>query len=494
MRSRISTLIVAALAFAAAPLDPAVAMQARCGEGDGTLIIANVRMIDFRGRNPDVIERATIFVESGGVTRIARKAPSSLPDNAQLIDGSGLTLIPGLHDMHVHIWDESELAANLAHGVTTVRNLSGMPFHLRLAEQVERGEHCGAHLLTSGPILNGDGPNKQINHQLVTSAAGARDAVRAQYGAGFRRIKIYSNLSRAAYDAARDEAKSLGMAVAGHTPEGERRFNNAGAVSFDIDFSELLDDGFETIEHVESVSWHALGDRLDAQAAREVADSLARHKVMVTPTLVAHRNLVNVARSKGAYAARPGSETVPPLVQLIERKSVARWAQENPDFEERKAAFYSRFTDLLDARGVRLVAGSDAGIFVNFHGQSLLDELDLLVEAGLTPYSAIRAATANAAETLGTKGKTGCAGAGCAADFLLLRCDPLSDIQCVRDQAAVIFRGRYISSADMNAPGGLYAAARAHDNDRLIANLLAGLAAQGVTATPDELFRAIEGQ
>lgn len=493
MRPRISTPIVAALAFAAASLDPAVAMQARCGEGDGNLIIANVRTIDFRGRKPDVISQATIFVENGKVTRIARKAPTSLPDNAQLIDGSGLTMIPGLHDIHVHIWDRSELAANLAHGVTTVRNLSGMPFHLRLAEEVERGELCGAHLLTSGPILNGDGPNKQINHQLVTSAEEARNAVRAQYNAGFRRIKVYSNLSRAAYEAARDEATTLGMAVTGHTPEGERRFDDTGEVSFDIGFDELLDDGFETIEHVESVSWHALGDSLDAWAARKVADSLAQHKVTVTPTLVAHRNLVNVARSKGAYAARPGSETMPALVQLIERKSVARWAQENPEYEERKAAFYSRFTNLLDERGVRLVAGSDAGIFVNFHGQSLLDELGLLVEAGLTPYSAIRAATANAAETLGSRDETACIGFDCAADFVLLRCDPLTDINCVRDQAAVIFRGRYISAADLRGPGRLYDAARAHDNDRLIANLLAGLAAQGVTATPDELSRVIEG-
>ncbi|NJM35032.1 MAG: amidohydrolase family protein [Rhodomicrobium sp.] len=391
MRFGISTLVVATLAFAAASSASAATREAHCGEGDGDLIIANVRVIDFRGSKPDVIERATISVENGRVARIARKAPARLSDNAQLIDGSGLTLIPGLHDMHVHVWEESELAANLAHGVTTVRNLSGMPFHLKLAEQVERGELCGAHLLTSGPILNGDGPNKQINHQLVNSAEEARNAVRAQHGAGYRRIKVYSNLSRDAYDAARDEAKSLGMAVAGHTPEGDRRFNEAGEVSFDIGFDELLDDGFETIEHVESISWHALGDKLDARAARKVADKLAKHNVTVTPTLVAHRNLVNVARSQGAYAARPGSETMPPLVQLIERKSVARWAQENPEYEEKKAAFYSRFTEMLDERGARLVAGSDAGIFVNYHGLSLLDELDLLVEAGLTPYSAIRA-------------------------------------------------------------------------------------------------------
>lgn len=79
---------------------------------------------------------------------------------------------------------------------------------------METGEVCGPHLLTSGPILNSKGPDSQIYHQLVENGEYARAAVRQQYAAGFRRLKIYSNLSAEAYRAARDEARQLAMILA----------------------------------------------------------------------------------------------------------------------------------------------------------------------------------------------------------------------------------------------------------------------------------------
>ncbi len=86
--------------------------------------------------------------------------------------------MPGLIDMHVHVWDEAELPAYLANGVTTVRNASGMPFHLEFEKQIASGELIGPRLVTTGPILNSPGPNAQVNHQMVEGAAEAREAVR----------------------------------------------------------------------------------------------------------------------------------------------------------------------------------------------------------------------------------------------------------------------------------------------------------------------------
>lgn len=144
--------------------------------------------------------------------------------------------------------------AYLAHGVTIVRNMSGMPFHLDLAARIARQEIMGPRLPTKGPILNSDDPNSQISHQIVVDAESARSAVRWQYEAGFRRIKVYLNLKSDVYDAILGEAARLGITNTGHPPEGYRHAGIPLERPFDITFGEILDDGFETIEHVESIA------------------------------------------------------------------------------------------------------------------------------------------------------------------------------------------------------------------------------------------------
>ncbi|NJS13477.1 MAG: amidohydrolase family protein [Sphingopyxis sp.] len=435
----------------------------------------------------------SVLVADDRISRVFRH-DEPLPQIAgKIIDGTGITVIPGLHDMHVHIWDQTELAANLMHGVTTVRNMSGMPFHLRLSEQVEAGEVCGSHLLTSGPILNSKGPDSQIYHQLVETEKEARGAVRQQYAVGFRRLKIYSNLSGAAYHGARDEAHQLGMIVTGHAPEGERLFDAKGQPQFTLDFGVAVTDGFETIEHVEAIAWHGLKGAADHARARVLARRIAAEKGTVTPTLVAHLNLVEVAQSRGAYANRGGVETMPPLAQLVAGPSISRWSQAQALPERKKHEFFMEFTRILDEEGVKLVAGSDAGIFTNIPGESLLDELELLADALASPSKAIKAATATPAEVLGRKDETGCLGEGCAADLVLYRCNPMMDINCLRRPEAVIMRGRLFDADQLRGERGLRALAADHNNERTFTNVLDGFAAQGNPVTPQQLGEAIKG-
>lgn len=466
--------------------------QLTCNGAAPPLIITNVTAIDFRGKRPRILAGASIQIEAGRIVRIVQQGEPLQAIGAATFDGAGLTVIPGLHDMHVHIWDQSELAANLMHGVTTVRNMSGMPFHLRLSERVEAGEVCGPHLFTSGPILNSNGPDSQIYHQLVENEEEARGAVRQQYAAGFRRLKIYSNLSGEAYRGVRDEARQLGMIVTGHAPEGERRFDAEGRPQFTLNFDLALTDGFETIEHVEAIAWHGLQGSPDHAKARALARRIAAAKGTVTPTLVAHLNLVEVAQSGGAYAYRSGVETMPPLAQLVAGPSIARWAQAQALPERKKHEFFMEFTRILDEEGVRLVAGSDAGIFANIPGESLLDELELLAGALASPFKAIKAATATPAEVLGRKDETGCLGEGCAADLVLYRCNPLMDINCLRRPEAVVMRGRLFDADQLRGEKGLRALAVDHDNERTFTNVLDGFAAQGNPVTPQQLGEAIK--
>ena len=440
----------------------------------GSLLITNARLVDLSGDTPAIREGASLLVRDWRIAAIS-DAPAGF-EAPQVIDADGRIVTPGLADMHVHVWDEAELGAYLSYGVTTVRNLSGMPFHLDLAREIDAGERAGPRLLTSGPILNSAGPNAQPNHKLVEDADAARGAVDWQAEAGFKRIKVYSNLRADAYAATLEAARAHGMTVTGHTPEGERRPGMPLTEAFDIPFEDILDDGFETIEHVESIVWHGLRSRHDEAAARALARKIAAAGVPVTATRVAHHNLLRMAETRGEAGRREGMELLNPFVQAMEQPVKDYWAHSPSGRLAENDAFQARMTGILNEEGVLLVAGSDAGIFINVPGQSLVDELALLVEAGLTPYEALQAATWNAALILGEEARHGCMAEGCAADLVIYACDPLEDIACSADLMGVVRAGEWLSRDDLSA---LRETAKRHDTARTQANLMAGLQAQG---------------
>ncbi|MFO1253273.1 MAG: hypothetical protein U1E77_19570 [Inhella sp.] len=333
-----------------------------------TLLIRNVQLRPMGVQPQQLLRDQSVLVARGRIVRVAPQIRA--PRGAQVIDGRGRFLLPGLIDAHVHVWDTPELSAYLAAGVTTVRNASGMPFHLDYARAIDAGCLEGPRLLTTGPILNGQGPNTQPNHQIVESAAQAVAAVRAQHRQGYRHLKLYSNLSRPAYLAIVAEARRLGMTLMGHTPEGPRAPGVPQRQDFDIPFDEVLAAGFVSIEHMESVVWHGLRDRLDEDAARALARRIARQGVALTPTLIAHHNLVRVARSRGAYLQRAGVEKLNPFVSELEQESYQQWSAAPPEGRSGYDAFYRRAVKIFHEEGVTLLAGTDAGIFTNVPGHA----------------------------------------------------------------------------------------------------------------------------
>ncbi len=119
------------LSLAAGLLAGCVAQQTSQTTLSGDVLIRNVETVSFEGPEPVTLQDQFILIEDGRITHVSDSAEGLTA--AIIVDGTGQTLIPGLTDMHVHVWDEAELGAYLAHGVTTVRNMSGMPFHLNMA-------------------------------------------------------------------------------------------------------------------------------------------------------------------------------------------------------------------------------------------------------------------------------------------------------------------------------------------------------------------------
>ncbi|MEO1968580.1 MAG: amidohydrolase family protein [Sphingomonadaceae bacterium] len=442
----------------------------------GALVIDDVKILHLAQSEHETVDHRSILIENGLITRIAPFGEIKPPNHARIVEGKGRLVMAGLVDMHVHVWDRSSLGAYLASGVTTIRNASGMPFHLRLADQIDKGEIIGPRLITTGPILNSPGPNAQINHEMVATAREARDAVRRQHADGFRRIKVYSNLTREAYEAIHEEASRLGMTIMGHTPEGARERGMPESIPFNIAFEELLDDGFVTIEHVESIVWHGLRDRHDDAAAKRLASKISSANVAVDPTLLAFYNLLKVAETKGDYLKRPGTETLNPLLVAQSQAEYDRWSQE--DVERNRAAFefYKRMTRFMFDEGVLLVAGSDSGIFTNVPGASLLKELDLMHEAGIDPTSVLRTATINAAAALNEAKTFGRVAEGHRADLLLLDSDPTKDLAALRSLSAVIANGRLLDRAQLDQ---LQSEAAEHNVERTQRNLVEALSSQG---------------
>lgn len=414
------------------------------------VLFDNVRIISMVPGAPETEGNRAVLVVGDRIEEIGPVGSLQGPAGTLTVDASGKTLLPGLIDAHVHLWDEAELAGYLAHGVTSIRNLSGMPFHLPLAKRIDRGDILGPDLLTTGPILNSAGPNQQDNHQLVETANEARAAVQAQYDAGYRIVQVYSNLKREPYDAILDQTQKLGMTLAGHTPEGARSEGIPYELPFEIPFEDALPRKFQTIEHVESIVWHGLRDQLDEDAMRKLAEKIAASGTPVTPTLLAHDNLVRVAASDGAYLDRAGVETINPFLLYMNKGTREFWSGVDPDAHEApRAEFYIKATRLMHEAGASLIVGTDAGIFTNIPGSSMTRELELFVEAGISPYDSLLAATRISAEALGLK-HTGQNAPGYRANLVLLSEDPLSDISVVETPDGVMVQGYWLDKAGLD--------------------------------------------
>ena len=421
------------------------------------LLIDGVHIISMESESTRIQADRAVLIIGDRIAEIGAAGQLQAPAEVTVVQGNNGYLIPGLIDAHVHVSDEAELAAYLAHGVTGIRNMGGYPFHLPLQKQLQNGELIGPEFITTGPILNSHGPNENMIQQIVTTADEARAAVQDQHAQGYRTVKIYSNLTRDAFDAIVDEARRLNMGITGHSPEGVRHAGIPWDKPFTVPASASIGQGFTTLEHVETMVWHGLRDDLDTSKMQQLAAQVAAAGDVVTPTLIAHRRLVAIAESGGAYLHRPGSETINPFVDWIEKGSKTYWSeQDTSDYEAPHAAFFLQATAALHAAGVPLLAGTDAGGFGIIPGASLTRELELLVDAGLTPYEALATATRNAAAVLRLQ-QAGKITRGAAANLVLLKDNPLEDISNVENPIGVVRAGIWIDQQGLEA---LHAAAR----------------------------------
>jgi len=381
-----------------------------------------------------VLADQTVLVEHGRISRIGPTAEVELPAGSARVEGHGRWLVPGLVDSHVHLFDEGDLLVYLANGVTTVRNLMGLSWHLELRERLARGEVLGPRLVTSGPF---------VNEPKVRTVEDAQRAVAEQHEAGYDCIKVHGNLAPAVYEALLEEGSLAGLPVVGHAPRN-------------LPMERLLElGGQREISHGEEYlyTWF---DRMtgepDDAAFERIARATAEAGVTVTPNLVAFLLIVRQIEDLGRELARPEMAFVAPPGARSWARDLNKYERDfDPDDAPGMAERYAvieRLTKAFQTAGVRLLAGTDAMNPVAVPGFSLHDELALLVKAGLTPYQSLRAATANAGEFL--ESGAGRVTVGARADLVLLAANPLESIERTRAIEGVCVGGRWLAKEELD--------------------------------------------
>lgn len=451
---------------------------AACGDGEAipaTIAIENVTLID--GTDTGAQQGMTVAIVEDRIVAVGRTGEVSLGEVETRIDGTGMYLIPGLWDMHVHLFGyrERALPLFLANGVTTIRDVGGdLKDTGWLRQEIRFGRLLGPDMLIAGPIL--DAPQIVRSHpdgrMAVPGPDAARLAVDSLARVGVDVIKVHSLTPRAAYFAILDEARKRGIPVVGHIPDS-------------VTATEAIDSGQRTIEHswglpmANSPRGGAIVASLRSAIARYTATAGANARLgpyfearlAAQDSAMASYDSATAATFAG-YAAGRKVWFDPTLVVLLtqarrnEREMRAfdelRFAphaalefdegippKTNPtpaDIEAGRAEYAGArlaFRELVRA-GARFVAGTDVPVMPLVPGFSLHRELEALVDLGLTPLQALQAATRNAAASMGHE-TAGIVAKDSPASVVLLRADPLASIGNTRAVQTVIVRGRLLN-------------------------------------------------
>jgi hypothetical protein len=405
----------------------------------GLTLIRGVRWFDAPAatmRGP-----ADVYLRAG---RIADVTPpgqlAASPDH--VIDGQGRTLLPGLFDMHAHLW-ASAAPLHLAAGVTSVRDMGGDNAYLmRLQARLAAGELLGPTVYLAG-FIEGESAYASRGGIVVGSVDEGRHAIDWYAARGYRQIKLYNSIQPAWVGPLAAHAKARGLKVSGHVPA----FMLA---------EQAVRAGYDELTHINQVTLNfvtqpgddprtllrftRIGDdahRLDVTGPRVRAflALLKKHGTVVDPTLATFESMFTQQQGQ----PKPGLAALADHLPAVWRRNLrtAEMDLEGAKLSTYRASF-SRMLALTRAMhraGVPLVAGTD-----DIPGLALHRELELYVQAGIPALHALRIATWNGARLAGAEHEAGSIARGKVADLVLVDGDPSRRIGDIR-RASLVFKG-----------------------------------------------------
>lgn len=418
----------------------------------GRLVIHDVTLFD--AERAQMAPHQDVVIDGQRILAVVPTGPA--PNDAEVIEGAGKTLLPGLWDMHAHVQPTDGLL-NLAAGVTSVRDLANDTDELLARrKRIEEGNELGTRIVMAG-FIDGPGPYQGPTKVLVADEKAGREWVDKYAKLGMVQIKLYSSLKPELVAPLADEAHRKGLRVSGHIPAG-------------LTAAEAVKLGYDEIQHINFLVLNFMPDVKDtrtparfiepakrtadldlkSQPVREFIQLLRDRHITLDPTLSIFESMFLDRPGTVAVGYRAVADRLP--VQVQRRLYAASFSVPAELNERSKASFRKmlEFVHELYAAGVPIEAGTDA-----LAGFALHRELELDVEAGIPAPEVLRIATWNAAQIAGQGNQLGLVRPGKLADLVLVDGDPSVRISDVRKPVLTIKDGVVYKVAELDQELGI---------------------------------------
>ena len=400
------------------------------------IAILHARIIDGLGGQP--MEDGTVILRGSKIEYAGPASGAAVPRDAQIIEAKGKSVMPGLADMHIHLqgaWDgisvdllgyQRYFNAMLYSGITTVLDTGNyQPWVLQLRQEVASGHLLGPRIYCTGAMIDAADPAWPDLAYALSTRAQIPEFVQRDKRANVDLIKGYANLSDRMLRRLVEEAHKEKIRVV--IDQWERNGS-----------PDLVQTGIDGFAHAPTRKMPAD----DVQLIRE--RGLFVITTLVVEEFSAHRRLADLRFLDEPLIA----ETTPPwfLTELRAEATRTLSEAEKKDVEAAAAGFDEmkhNVKKLLDA-DVLLAAGTDAPYPGVFQGEALHHELELLVQAGMTPLEALRTATYNAARIMHAEGEWGSLQAGKQANVVIVAGNPAERISDTRKIETVIYNGKIL--------------------------------------------------
>jgi hypothetical protein len=419
----------------------------------GLTVVRNARVFD--SESATLGAPSDVYMLRGKITQVLPAGSPVRADNE--IDAAGRVLMPGLFDMHAHVgrWDGG---LHLAAGVTTVRDMGNDNGTMQqMLGEISSGQLLSPQIVPAG-FIEGQSPYSARLGFVISNFDQAKAAVDWYAEHGYPQLKVYNSFPKEILPQTVAYAHSRGMRVSGHIPVFLRA-------------QDAVNDGFDEIQHINQVLLNFLvtpttdtrtlerfrlpadkvaGLDFDSKPVQDFLALLKSHQTVIDSTLATF----DFIRQRDGQMSAAYAEVADHLPLDLQR-SLRVGSMDIPD--DVTAARYEKsyekmieFVGRMYRDGIPLVAGTDA-----LPGFTLQRELELYVQAGMTPAQALQIATRNGAKYTRTSNDRGSIAPGKLADLVLFDGDPTTNISDIKKVALVITQGKMILPSEVDTALGI---------------------------------------
>ncbi|MEP2240190.1 MAG: amidohydrolase family protein [Maribacter sp.] len=410
------------------------------------IIIKNVNVFSKDG---SILKNQDVLVDGTIIKSIKPSMGKVLNGTAQVIDGSGKTLLPGMFDMHTHNTKFRGLL-HLAGGVTSVRDLANNKQLKELSAQFDKNEIIGPNIVTFCGIIDGSGPFANQRNVVDNLEEGLAE-IQSYKDLDYDQIKLYSSIRPEWVKPLADKAHKLNMRVSGHIPAY-------------MTASQAINQGYNEIQHMNMLFLNFMSDTIDtrtplrftmvANYGRDI-DLKSKEYLEFVSLLKSKDILVDATMSifENMFLSQKGqpSPTYNKIISrlpLIEQRAFYSGGLPKPG--KKVEIFKESYDNMLNAlydmyqRGVSIVPGTDGLPGFLYHR-----ELELYVKAGIPAAEVLKMATINSANITGVSDSLGSIEEGKKADLILVDGNPVDNISDIRKVEWTIKGGNLYLAEDL---------------------------------------------